>query len=140
MISVHYNLLNRLTTAKNTIRYTNLKGVEKSFFCPLPPAATVCIRSEASKAALVRICGDFPASTGNCQDATYGSIVTTKDHIVDVSEHTLRIIVQGEGSVLGTAVDNFIQKRSRWVVDITQGDGYELLTTFDDPRRLAYMA
>ncbi|KAG0273038.1 hypothetical protein BGZ95_011161 [Linnemannia exigua] len=115
-------MLHRLITAKNIEAYKDIES------------------QKASKAALVDICGDFSASIGSCQDKTYGSIITTKDHISDVSEHTLRIIVQGEGSELGDAVDKFVQKRSRWIVDITQGDGYELLTTFDDPRRLAFMS
>ncbi|KAF9149292.1 hypothetical protein BG015_008908 [Linnemannia schmuckeri] len=133
-------MLYRLETAKRIEGYTKLKAVEKPSICPMPRGATVCVHSEASKAALVDICGDFSASTGSCQDKAYGSIVTTKDHIGDVSEHTLRIIVQGEGSELGDAVDKFVQRRSRWIVDIMQGDGYELLTTFDDPRRLAFMS
>ncbi|KAG0049384.1 hypothetical protein BGZ83_005843 [Gryganskiella cystojenkinii] len=133
-------MLYRLTTIKRIEGYTNLKVVEKPSVCPLPQGATVCVHSAASKAALVNICGDFSASTGSCQDRTYGSIITTKDHIGDVSEYTLRIIVQGEGSEFGDAVDKFVQRQSRWIVDITQGDGYELLTTFDDPRRLAYMS
>ncbi|KAF9539667.1 hypothetical protein EC957_005127 [Mortierella hygrophila] len=133
-------MLYRLITAKKIEGYTNLKVVEKPSVCPLLRGATVCVHSEASKAALVDICGDFSASTGSCQDKTYGSIVTTKDHIGDISEYTLRIIVQGEGSELGGAVDKFVQGRSRWIVDIMQGNGYELLTTFDDPRRLAFMS
>ncbi|KAF9147783.1 hypothetical protein BG015_010524 [Linnemannia schmuckeri] len=120
--------------------YPNLKVVKKPSVCPLLRGATVCVHSEASKAALVDICGYFSASTSSCQDKTYGSIVTTKDHISDVSEYTLRIIVQGEGPELGDAVDKFVQRRSRWIVDIMQGDGYELLTTFDDPRRIAFMS
>ncbi|KAG0380815.1 hypothetical protein BGX24_004662 [Mortierella sp. AD032] len=120
--------------------YKKLKNFKKSSVCPLPQGATVCVGSGANKAALVDICGAFSASTGRCQDKTYGSIVTIKDYIDDVSKFTLRIIVQGEGSKLGAAVDKFVQTRSRWIVDIMQGDGYELLTTFDDPRRLAFMA
>ncbi|KAK3842097.1 MAG: hypothetical protein J3R72DRAFT_490817 [Linnemannia gamsii] len=36
-------------------------------------------------------------------------------------------------------IDKFVQRRSRWMVDFTQGDGYELLTTFEDTLRLAFM-
>lgn len=133
-------MLRRLAFNKKVEGYTNLKILERRSVCPLPRGATVCVYSKASKAALVDICGDFLASTGMCQDQTYGSIVTTKDHISNVSDFTLRIIVQGEGSDLGDAIDKFVQKRSRWVVDIMQGDGYELLTTFDEPRRVNYMA
>ncbi|KAG0050898.1 hypothetical protein BGZ89_003711 [Linnemannia elongata] len=140
MVRVHNITLHRLTIARRIEGYTNLKVLEKSSVCPLPRDATVCVRSEASKAALVDICGYFSASIGSCQDKFYGSIVTTKDHIADVSEHTLRIIVQGVGRELGDAVDKFVQRRSRWIVDITQGDGYELLTTFEEPRRLAFMS
>ncbi|KAF9906526.1 hypothetical protein EC991_000533 [Linnemannia zychae] len=129
-----------LYTAKIIETYTNLNVVKKHLVCPLPQGTTVCIHSEASKTALVDICGDFSASTGSCQDKPYGSIVTTKDYISDVSKHTHRIIVQGEGSEFGDAVDKFVQRQSRWVVDIMQGDRYELLTTFDDPRRLAFMS
>ncbi|KAH7054907.1 hypothetical protein BKA57DRAFT_489743 [Linnemannia elongata] len=140
MIRVHNITLSQLTTTKRIEGYSNLKVVEKPSVCPLPRGVTICVHSEANKAALVDICGDFSASTGDCQDKTYGSIVTTKDHIADVSEHTLRIIVQGEGSELGDAVDKFVQRRSRWIVDIMQGHGYELLTTFDDHRRIAFMS
>ena len=141
MIIVHTTMLYQPITTKMIQGYTNLKVVEKKpSVCPLPQGATVCIHSEASKADLVNICGDFSASTGSCQDKSYGSIVTTKDHIGDVSEYTLRIIVQGEGSELGDAVDKFVQRRSRWIAYIIQGDGYELLTTVDDPRRLAFMS
>jgi len=141
MVHVHNFMLYRLITEKRIMGYTNLKEVEKQpFGCPLPKDDTICVRSEASKGALINICGDFSSSTGACQDKAYGSIITTMDHIVDVSEHTLRIIVQGEGSDLGEVVDNFVQKHSRWVIDIMPGDGYEVLTTFDDPRRTAYMS
>lgn len=140
MIGVNFIIHFRLTTIKRIEGYTNLKVVERPSVCPLPQGATVCVHSEASKAALVDICGDFSASTGSCQDKTYGSIVTTKDYIGDVSEYTLRIVVQGKGSELGEAVDKFVQRRSRWIVDIMQGDEYELLTTFDDSRRLAFMS
>ncbi|KAH7027048.1 hypothetical protein BKA57DRAFT_478683 [Linnemannia elongata] len=127
MIRVHNITLHRLTIARRIEGYTNLKVLEKSSVCPLPRDATVCVRSEASKAALL-------------PRQFYGSIVTTKDHIADISEHTLRIIVQGVGRELGDAIDKFVQRRSRWIVDITQGDGYELLTTFEEPRRLAFMS
>ena len=140
MIHVHNIMLYRLITSKRIEGYTDLKVVTRPAVCPLPQGATVCVHSEASKAALVNICGDFSASTGSCQDKIYGSIITTKDRIGDVSEYTLRIIVQGEGSELGDAVDKFVQRRSRWIAYIMQGDGYELLTTVDDPRRLAFMS
>ncbi|KAH7049513.1 hypothetical protein BKA57DRAFT_492227 [Linnemannia elongata] len=140
MIRVHNIMYDRLRIYKWVEGYRTLKVYEQPSVCPLPQGATVCIHSQASKAALVNICGDFLASTGSCQDKMYGSIVTTKDHIADVSEHTLRIIVQGEGSELGAAVDKFVQRRSRWIVDIMQGHGYELLTTFDDLRRIAFMS
>ncbi|KAG0312934.1 hypothetical protein BGZ97_010684 [Linnemannia gamsii] len=133
-------MLFRLIVSKRIDKYTNLKVIERAPVCPLPQGATVCVHSLASKAALVDICGDFEASIGSCQDQTYGSIVTTKDYIVDVSEHTLRIIVQGHGPEFGAAVDSFVQRRSRWIVDLLHGGGYELLTTVEDPRRLAYMA
>lgn len=141
MVHVHKFMLYRLVTEKRIVGYTNIKEIEnRPIACPLPEGETVCVRSEASKGNLIRICKDFTAATGTCQDQTYGSIITTKDHIVDVSDHTLRIIVQGEGSDLGEAVDNYVQKHSRWVIDIMPGAGYEVLTTFDDPRRTAYMA
>ncbi|GJJ74296.1 glycoprotein 6-alpha-L-fucosyltransferase [Entomortierella parvispora] len=139
MVHVHNVMLYRLITDKRIEGYTHLKEAEKRSLCPLPQGDTVCVRTEASKAALVDICGDFPSSIGSCQDQTYGSIVTTKDHIVEVSKNTLRIIVQGEGSELGEAIDKFVQRRSRWMVDILHSGGYELLTTFEDPRRLAYL-
>ncbi|KAF9929711.1 hypothetical protein FBU30_001279 [Linnemannia zychae] len=133
-------MLRRLLNTKMIEKYTNLTVTVRPSVCPLSHGATVCIRPEASKAAFIDICGEFQASVSSCQDKNYGTIITTKDHIEDVSEHTLRIVVQGEGVELGEAIDNFVQKRSRWMVDITQGNGYELLTTFDDPRRLAYMS
>ncbi|KAF9916471.1 hypothetical protein FBU30_001332 [Linnemannia zychae] len=69
----------------------------------------VCIHSEASKAPLIDIYGDFLDSIGGCQDKNYGAIVNTKDRIEDISGYTLRITVQKLGPELGDTVDKFVQ-------------------------------
>ncbi|KAF9931226.1 hypothetical protein BGZ67_005423 [Mortierella alpina] len=43
------------------------------------------------------------------------------------------MVVQGQD--IGKALDDFVQTRSRWVIDLIGARGYELLTSFDDPER-----
>ncbi|KAG9322427.1 hypothetical protein KVV02_004781 [Mortierella alpina] len=72
-------------------------------------------------------------SRGSCQDRFYDVIITTPTYMLDVCEHTNTMVVQGED--IGQALDDFVQTRSHWVIDLMGARGYELLTSFDDPER-----
>ncbi|KAF9290020.1 hypothetical protein BGZ68_008101 [Mortierella alpina] len=80
-------------------------------------------------------CEHIAFSSGNCQDRFYESIITTMDFMEVVSEHTNVMIVQGVD--IGQAVDNFVQTRSRWLIDLMGSRGYEKLTSFADTERRA---
>ncbi|KAF9290021.1 hypothetical protein BGZ68_008102 [Mortierella alpina] len=80
-------------------------------------------------------CGYITFSGSNCQDRFYESIITTKEFLEVVSEHTNVMIVQGVD--IGQAVDNFVQTRSRWLIDLMGSSGYERLTSFADAKRRA---
>ncbi|KAI8599636.1 hypothetical protein EDD21DRAFT_355277 [Dissophora ornata] len=84
---------------------------------------------------VVELCGAIPMSTSNCQDRVYGIIVTTTEFLEEVSEYTHAMVVQGDD--IGRELDDFVQTKSRWMIDAMGGRGYELLTSFVDQERLA---
>lgn len=104
--------------------------------CPIPPnAEDVCIHSGANISDIVNVCGTVTASFGHCQDRFFGLILTPKQAMEAVSEHTHRMIVQATD--IGRELDVFVQRRSRWVIDTMGVGGYEVLTSFADTDRLA---
>ncbi|CAO3568035.1 unnamed protein product [Mortierella alpina] len=103
--------------------------------CPVQSHKDVCVHHSANLANLHEQCGYVPFSVGNCQDRFYKSIITAKDFLKDVSEHTNDMVVEGVG--IGQAVDEFVQTRSRWLIDLMGGRGYERLTSFADAERRA---
>ncbi|KAF9965496.1 hypothetical protein BGZ70_004721 [Mortierella alpina] len=101
--------------------------------CPIQSLEDLCVHHSANLANLREQCGSVSFSVSNCQDRFYESIITTKDFLEDVSEHTNVMIVQGVG--IGQAVDEFVQTRSRWLIDLMDSRGYERLTSFADAER-----
>ncbi|KAG0196755.1 hypothetical protein BGX28_009790 [Mortierella sp. GBA30] len=103
--------------------------------CPIQYHADVCVRREADMSNIKDLCGSARFSLGTCHDRVYGMILTVAEAMEDISEYTNVMVVQG--SDIGELVDAFVQTRSRWVIDPMGGNGYEILTSFVDPERIA---
>ncbi|KAF9954173.1 hypothetical protein BGZ72_004792 [Mortierella alpina] len=116
-----------------TIPITNMAAMLSN--CTVQDRENLCVHHSANTADLHEQCGDASFSVGDCRDRFYESIITTKDFLEEVSEHTNVMIVQGVD--IGQAVDSFVQARSRWVIDLMGGKGYEKLTSFADAERTA---
>ncbi|KAF9560238.1 hypothetical protein EC968_006260 [Mortierella alpina] len=117
----------------HTIRIANLSDMVSD--CPVQNRNDQCVHHSVNMTKLQKQCGHASFSVGSCQDRFYDLIVTTKDFLEAVSEHTNVMLVQGVG--VGQAVDEFVQTRSRWLIDLMGRRGYERLTSFADPERLA---
>jgi len=83
---------------------------------------------------LFNACGTRTASFGHCQDQAYGLIVAPIDAMEAMTAHTNRVVIQGID--IGAELDAFVQRNSRWVIDLVGTRGYELITTFEDKERL----
>ncbi|CAO3574141.1 unnamed protein product [Mortierella alpina] len=103
--------------------------------CPVQDHKNLCVHHSVNMTDLHEQCGHVSFSVGHCQDRFYESIITTKDFLENVSEHTNVMMVQGVD--IGQAVDQFVQTRSRWLIDLMGRRGYERLTSFVDAERRA---
>ena len=103
--------------------------------CPVSEVTKdVCIYPGVDMTELTHVCGSMSVTTlGDCQDRFYTQIVVPSHAIDAVSDHTYNMVVQG--AHVGDDVDRFVQKHSRWVIDIWGVKGYEVLTTFEDKDR-----
>ncbi|KAF9999535.1 hypothetical protein BGZ79_006847, partial [Entomortierella chlamydospora] len=105
-------------------------------WCPIQHNTDACVHRSANNLDLSTFCGSVTFPVGDCQDREYDLIVTTKDYLKDVSRNTPRMVVLGEN--VGEDLDHFVQKNSRWIIDVMGGKGYEVLTSSVDPERLAF--
>ncbi|KAF9343584.1 hypothetical protein BGX26_005503 [Mortierella sp. AD094] len=102
--------------------------------CPIQDDVDACVHYGANMANIVELCGPIAPPVGGCQDRVYGLILTTKEFMKEVSEYTQTMVVQGVD--IGGELDDFVQTRSHWIIDVMGGRGYELLTSFADDKRL----
>lgn len=112
--------------------FGSVEWVAKWPNCPIPATAwDVCVRSKVNYADLRAVCGRLRVSIGRCQNRHYGAIVVSSQGMEYVHQYTSTMIVPGKG--VGSELDGFVQRHSRWMID-TMGaaSGYEKLTTFSD--------
>ncbi|KAF9342472.1 hypothetical protein BGX26_007463 [Mortierella sp. AD094] len=71
----------------------------------------------------------------DCRGRAIDLIVTDKEFLGTFSNYTNMMVVPGLD--IGGDLDRFVQKDSRWTIDVMGGTGYEVLTSPVDAERLA---
>ncbi|KAG0196545.1 hypothetical protein BGX28_009998 [Mortierella sp. GBA30] len=108
--------------------------------CPIRVHTDTCVHYAANFSTVEKLCGsafttNHTISFGRCQDRTYDMILTTTGFMEESSKNTNTMVVLGFG--IGAVLDDFVQTRSRWVIDLMGGEGYEVLLSTADTEGLA---
>ncbi|KAF9343522.1 hypothetical protein BGX26_005607 [Mortierella sp. AD094] len=102
--------------------------------CPIPDNIKACIHHSADLTSLAELCPNMTSPVIDCRDRTHDLIVTDKEFVGIFSNFTNKMVVPG--SDIGEDLDRFVQKDSRWTIDVMDSAGYEVLTSTVDPERL----